>query len=44
VIRPSAAGDAIRGRDFFGGIEETDHLTAAELTPEQLAIASQKGR
>jgi RNA polymerase sigma-70 factor (ECF subfamily) len=37
-----AIGDVIRGRDSFGGIEETAHLTSAEPTPEQQVIAGQK--
>jgi RNA polymerase sigma factor (sigma-70 family) len=37
-----AIGDVIRGRDSSGGIEEAAHLTAAQPTPEQRAIAGQK--
>lgn len=36
-----AIGGVIRDRDRSGGIEETAHLTAAELTPEQRAITGQ---
>jgi RNA polymerase sigma-70 factor, ECF subfamily len=37
-----AIGDVIRDRDRSGDLAETAHLTAAELTPEQRAIAGQK--
>jgi RNA polymerase sigma-70 factor, ECF subfamily len=37
-----AIGDVIRNRDRSGDLAETAHLTAAEFTPEQGAIAHQK--
>ena len=35
-------GEVIRRRERSGGIEETEHLKAADLTPEEESIASQK--
>jgi RNA polymerase sigma-70 factor (ECF subfamily) len=37
-----AIGDVIQRRDSSGGVEETAHLTTAEPTPEQCAMAGQK--
>lgn len=37
-----AIGEVIRGRDSSSAVSETAHLAAAELTPEQRAIAGQK--
>src|SRR6266699_2901973 len=37
-----AVGEVIRHRDHSGDLAETVHLTAAEFTPEQQAIARQK--
>jgi RNA polymerase sigma-70 factor (ECF subfamily) len=39
-----AIGEVIRRRDSSGDLSETARLTAAELTPEQRAIAGQKVR
>lgn len=37
-----AIGEVIRGRDSSSAVSETAHLAAAELTPEQRAMAGQK--